>query len=137
MPTVTQLIKRGRKQLKTKTKSPALAFYFNTVRNKPVYSSSPFKRGVCLKVFTTTPKKPNSALRKVARVRLTNGMEVTAYIPGEGHSLQEHSIVVIRGGRVKDLPGIRYHIVRGVLDTTGVENRKQQRSKYGTKRAKK
>jgi len=133
MPTVTQLIKKGRKKLKTKTKSPALAFYFNTVRNKPVYSSSPFKRGVCLKVFTTTPKKPNSALRKVARIRLTNGMEVTAYIPGEGHSLQEHSIVVIRGGRVKDLPGIRYHIVRGVLDTTGVENRKQQRSKYGAK----
>ncbi len=137
MPTVTQLIKKGRKKLKTKTKSPALGFYFNTVRNKPVYSSSPFKRGVCLKVFTTTPKKPNSALRKVARIRLTNGMEVTAYIPGEGHQLQEHSIVVIRGGRVKDLPGIRYHIVRGVLDTTGVENRKQQRSKYGAKRAKK
>ncbi len=137
MPTVTQLIKKGRKKTKVKTKSPALAFYFNTVRNKPVYSSSPFKRGVCLKVFTTTPKKPNSALRKVARIRLTNGMEVTAYIPGEGHQLQEHSIVVIRGGRVKDLPGIRYHIVRGVLDTTGVENRKQQRSKYGAKRAKK
>ncbi|MDP2741784.1 MAG: 30S ribosomal protein S12 [bacterium] len=137
MPTVTQLIKKGRKKTKVKTKSPALAFYFNTVRNKPVYSSSPFKRGVCLKVFTTTPKKPNSALRKVARIRLTNGMEVSAYIPGEGHQLQEHSIVVIRGGRVKDLPGIRYHIVRGVLDTTGVENRKQQRSKYGTKRAKK
>ena len=136
MPTVTQLIKKGRKKSTAKTKSPALAFYFNTVRNKPVYSESPFKRGVCLKVFTTTPKKPNSALRKVARVRLTNGMEVTAYIPGEGHSLQEHSIVVIRGGRVKDLPGIRYHIVRGVLDTTGVENRKQQRSKYGAKRAK-
>jgi len=137
MPTVAQLIKKGRKKTKVKTKSPALSFYFNTVRNKPVYSSSPFKRGVCLKVFTTTPKKPNSALRKVARVRLTNGMEVTAYIPGEGHSLQEHSIVVIRGGRVKDLPGIRYHIVRGVLDTTGVENRKQQRSKYGAKRPKK
>lgn len=136
MPTVTQLIKKGRKSAKAKTKSPALAFYFNTVRNKPVYSGSPFKRGVCLKVFTTTPKKPNSALRKVARVRLTNGMEVSAYIPGEGHNLQEHSIVVIRGGRVKDLPGIRYHIVRGVLDTTGVENRKQQRSKYGAKRAK-
>ena len=136
MPTVKQLIKKGRKKSTAKTKSPALAFYFNTVRNKPVYSESPFKRGVCLKVFTTTPKKPNSALRKVARVRLTNGMEVTAYIPGEGHSLQEHSIVVIRGGRVKDLPGIRYHIVRGVLDTTGVENRKQQRSKYGAKRAK-
>lgn len=136
MPTVTQLIKKGRKKLKVKTKSPALSYYFNTVRNRPVYSSSPFKRGVCLKVFTTTPKKPNSALRKVARVRLTNGMEVSAYIPGEGHQLQEHSIVVIRGGRVKDLPGIRYHIVRGVLDTTGVENRKQQRSKYGAKKPK-
>jgi len=136
MPTITQLIKKGRKKTKAKTKSPALAFYFNTIRNRPVYSSSPFKRGVCLKVFTTTPKKPNSALRKVARVRLTNGMEVTAYIPGEGHQLQEHSIVVLRGGRVKDLPGIRYHIVRGVLDTTGVENRKQQRSKYGAKRPK-
>ena len=136
MPTVTQLIKKGRKKTKVKTKSPALSFYFNSVRNKPVYSTSPFKRGVCLKVFTTTPKKPNSALRKVARIRLTNGMEVSAYIPGEGHQLQEHSIVVIRGGRVKDLPGIRYHIVRGVLDTTGVENRKQQRSKYGAKRAK-
>src|SRR3989338_4812115 len=136
MPTVSQLIKKGRKPLKTKTKSPALSHYFNTILNRPVYSSSPFKRGVCLKVFTTTPKKPNSALRKVARVRLTNGMEVSAYIPGEGHQLQEHSIVVIRGGRVKDLPGIRYHIVRGVLDTTGVENRKQQRSKYGAKRPK-
>ncbi|MBI4085542.1 MAG: 30S ribosomal protein S12 [Candidatus Liptonbacteria bacterium] len=137
MPTIRQLIKKGRKKTKAKTKSPALSFYFNTIRNRPIYSSSPFKRGVCLKVFTTTPKKPNSALRKVARVRLTNGMEVSAYIPGEGHQLQEHSIVVIRGGRVKDLPGIRYHIVRGVLDTTGVENRKQQRSKYGTKKAKK
>ncbi len=137
MPTVHQLIKKGRKPLKTKTKSPALAYYFNTLKNRPVDSSSPFKRGVCLKVFTTTPKKPNSALRKVCRVRLTNGMEVTAYIPGEGHTLQEHSIVVIRGGRVKDLPGVRYHVVRGVLDTTGVEARKQQRSKYGAKRPKK
>lgn len=109
--------------------------YFNYLKNRPVESSSPFKRGVCTKVFTTTPKKPNSALRKVARVRLTNGMEVTAYIPGEGHNLQEHSVVVIRGGRVKDLPGVRYHIVRGVLDTAGVE-RKQQRSKYGAKRGK-
>ncbi len=115
---------------------PALSFYFNSLKNRRVNSPSPFKRGVCLKVFTTTPKKPNSALRKVARVRLTNGMEVTAYIPGEGHSLQEHSVVMIRGGRVKDLPGVRYHIVRGVLDTTGVEARKQQRSKYGAKRAK-
>ncbi|MCR4328320.1 MAG: 30S ribosomal protein S12 [Patescibacteria group bacterium] len=136
MPTISQLIKHGRKPLKTKTKSPALSYYFNTIQNRPVDSSSPFKRGVCVKVFTTTPKKPNSALRKVARVRLTNGMEVTAYIPGEGHNLQEHSIVVIRGGRVKDLPGVRYHIVRGVLDTTGVDSRKQQRSKYGAKRAK-
>jgi small subunit ribosomal protein S12 len=105
------------------------------LKNKPVVSPSPFKRGVCLKVFTTTPKKPNSALRKVARVRLTNGMEVTAYIPGEGHTLQEHSVVLIRGGRVKDLPGVRYHIVRGILDTTGVD-RHQQRSKYGAKRPK-
>lgn len=110
--------------------------YFNTIKNKPVYSTSPFKRGVCLKVFTTTPKKPNSALRKVARVRLSNGMEVTAYIPGVGHNLQEHSVVVIRGGRVKDLPGVRYHVVRGVLDTTGVDGRKQERSKYGVKRLK-
>lgn len=111
--------------------------YFNTLKNRPVESASPQKRGVCLKVFTTTPKKPNSALRKVARVRLTNGMEVTAYIPGEGHNLQEHSVVIIRGGRVKDLPGVRYHIVRGKLDTSGVANRKQQRSKYGAKVAKK
>ncbi|MBI2622987.1 MAG: 30S ribosomal protein S12 [Candidatus Liptonbacteria bacterium] len=136
MPTISQLVKRGRTPLKAKTKSPALSYYFNTIQNRPVDSSSPFKRGVCVKVFTTTPKKPNSALRKVARVRLTNGMEVTAYIPGEGHNLQEHSIVVIRGGRVKDLPGVRYHIVRGVLDTTGVEARKQQRSKYGAKKPK-
>lgn len=133
MPTVRQLIKKGRSAAKAKTKSPALSFYFNTIKNRPVDSASPFKRGVCLKVFTTTPKKPNSALRKVARVRLTNGSEVTAYIPGEGHNLQEHSIVVIRGGRVKDLPGVRYHVVRGVLDTTGVQGRKQQRSKYGAK----
>ncbi len=133
MPTVRQLIKKGRKITRAKTKAPALSFYFNTLKNRPVDSSSPFKRGVCLKVFTTTPKKPNSALRKVARVRLTNGSEVTAYIPGEGHYLQEHSIVVIRGGRVKDLPGVRYHIVRGVLDTGGVAGRKQQRSKYGAK----
>ena len=135
MPTIRQLIKKGRKPKVSKTKSPALLRYFNTILNKPVRTASPFKRGVCLKVFTTTPKKPNSALRKVARVRLTNGMEVTAYIPGEGHNLQEHSVVMIRGGRVKDLPGVRYHIVRGVLDTGGVE-RKQQRSKYGAKRPK-
>ena len=137
MPTVSQLLKKGRRAAKGKTKSPALSYYFNTIKNRPVDSSSPFKRGVCLKVFTTTPKKPNSALRKVCRVRLTNGMEVTAYIPGEGHSLQEHSIVVIRGGRVKDLPGVRYHVVRGVLDAAGVGARKQQRSKYGAKRPKK
>jgi len=135
MPTIRQLIKKGRAPKVTKTKSPALLRYFNTILNKPKRTASPFKRGVCLKVFTTTPKKPNSALRKVARVRLTNGMEVTAYIPGEGHNLQEHSVVMIRGGRVKDLPGVRYHIVRGVLDTGGVD-RKQQRSKYGAKRPK-
>ncbi len=137
MPTIHQLIKKGRKTSRAKTKSPALSYYFNTLKNRPVDSSSPFKRGVCLKVFTTTPKKPNSALRKVCRVRLTNGMEITAYIPGEGHNLQEHSIVMVRGGRVKDLPGVRYHVVRGVLDSTGVENRKQQRSKYGAKQPKK
>lgn len=137
MPTVNQLIKKGRKKTSKKSKSPALGFYFNNILNKPVYSVSPFKRGVCLKVFTTTPKKPNSALRKVARVRLSNGMEVTAYIPGIGHNLQEHSVVVLRGGRVKDLPGVRYHIVRGVLDATGVDNRKQERSKYGVKKPKK
>ncbi len=114
-----------------------MGLYFNTIKNRPVNSDSPFKRGVCLKVFTTTPKKPNSALRKVARVRLTNGMEVTAYIPGMGHNLQEHSVVMLRGGRVKDLPGVRYHIVRGVLDAAGVSNRKQERSKYGAKKAKK
>ena len=133
MPTIHQLIKKGRKTFKIKPKAPALIFGFNTQKNKPVFYPSPFKRGVCLKVFTTTPKKPNSALRKVARVRLTNGMEVTAYIPGVGHNLQEHSVVLIRGGRVKDLPGVRYHIVRGVLDAAGVEGRKQERSKYGVK----
>jgi len=136
VPTINQLIKSGRKKNSKKTKAPALRSYFNTLKNKSVFSPSPFKRGVCLKVFTTTPKKPNSALRKVARVKLTNGMEVTAYIPGEGHNLQEHSVVMIRGGRVKDLPGVRYHVVRGVLDTGGVEARKQQRSKYGAKRKK-
>ena len=115
---------------------PALTFGFNTLKNRPKFYPSPFKRGVCLKVFTVTPKKPNSALRKVARVRLTNGMEVTAYIPGEGHNLQEHSIILIRAGRVKDLPGVRYHVVRGILDTGGVEGRKQERSKYGTKHEK-
>jgi len=134
MPTIQQLIKKGRKKAKKKDKTPALTFGFNVLENRPKEYFSPFKRGVCLKVFTVTPKKPNSALRKVARVRLTNGMEVTAYIPGEGHNLQEHSIVMIRGGRVKDLPGVRYHVVRGVLDTGGIEGRKQERSKYGTKK---
>lgn len=136
MPTIHQLTKYGRTPGKTKSKSPALQRGFNVLKNRPAYYPSPFKRGVCVKVTTMTPKKPNSALRKVARVRLTNGMEVTAYIPGEGHGLQEHSVVMIRGGRVKDLPGVRYHIVRGVLDTGGVQNRKQQRSKYGAKRPK-
>jgi len=123
MPTVNQLIKRGRKKVVQRTKSPAL-------------QSSPQKRGVCTRVYTQTPKKPNSALRKVARVRLTNGAEVTTYIPGIGHNLQEHSVVLIRGGRVKDLPGVRYHIVRGTLDSIGVQDRKQSRSKYGAKRPK-
>ncbi len=129
-------MKRARKKIIQKDRTPALTYGFNVLKNRPQDFSSPFKRGVCLKVFTTTPKKPNSALRKVARVRLTNGMEVTAYIPGEGHNLQEHSVVIIRGGRVKDLPGVRYHIVRGILDTGGVENRKQERSKYGVKKPK-
>ena len=137
MTTVNQLARRGRKQIRRKSKAVALQRGFNLKKNKQTFYASPFKRGVCTQVKTVTPKKPNSALRKVARVRLTNGMEVTAYIPGEGHNLQEHSIVVIRGGRVKDLPGVRYHIVRGVLDTVGVEGRKQGRSKYGAKRPKK
>ena len=137
MPTIHQLVKKGRSRTKKRSKTPALTFGFNTLKNRPVNYPSSFKRGICLKVFTTTPKKPNSALRKVARVRLTNGMEVTAYIPGEGHNLQEHSVVLLRGGRVKDLPGVRYHIVRGVLDTGGVEGRKRERSKYGAKREKK
>jgi len=136
MPTLNQLIRRPRRKARAKTKAPAFTFSFNTLKNRPIGHPSPFKRGVCVKVTTVTPKKPNSALRKVARVRLSNGMEVTAYIPGEGHNLQEHSIVVIRGGRVKDLPGVRYHIVRGVLDTIGVEGRKRRRSKYGAKRSK-
>lgn len=136
MPTIRQLIRKGRKKTRAKSKTPALSFHFNPLKNRPVDTASPFKRGVCLKVFTTTPKKPNSALRKVARVRLTNGAEVTAYIPGVGHNLQEHSVVLIRGGRVKDLPGVRYHIVRGVLDSSGVDGRKQERSKYGVKRPK-
>jgi small subunit ribosomal protein S12 len=123
MPTINQLVREGRKGIKTKTSAPAL-------------TGSPQKRGVCIRVYTTTPKKPNSALRKVARVRLTNGIEVTTYIPGIGHNLQEHSVVLIRGGRVKDLPGVRYHIIRGTLDSVGVQDRKQSRSKYGAKKPK-
>jgi small subunit ribosomal protein S12 len=136
MPTINQLKKRPRKIVKRKSKSPAMARVFNTLKNRPIETESPFKRGVCVKVSTTTPKKPNSALRKIARVRLSNGMEVTAYIPGIGHNLQEHSIVMLRGGRVPDLPGVRYHIVRGVLDAAGVGERRQGRSKYGAKRPK-
>lgn len=136
MPTINQLIKKNRTKPRSKEKTVALGRGFNVLKNKPVFSNSPFKRGVCTKVSTTTPKKPNSALRKIARVRLTNGMEVTAYIPGEGHNLQEHSVVMLRGGRVKDLIGVRYHIVRGVLDTQGVEKRRQSRSLYGNKRPK-
>jgi small subunit ribosomal protein S12 len=138
LPTVNQLVRKGRRKVVKKTRTPALRFTFNALRNKVVKSEgAPQKRGVCVQVKTTTPKKPNSALRKIARVRLSNGIEVTAYIPGEGHELQEHSVVLIRGGRVPDLPGVRYHIVRGTLDTTGVANRRQGRSKYGAKRAKK
>ncbi|PIR98439.1 MAG: 30S ribosomal protein S12 [Candidatus Colwellbacteria bacterium CG10_big_fil_rev_8_21_14_0_10_41_28] len=136
MPTINQLIKKGRDKATKKNKTPGLSLGFNTNKNRPMTYNSPFKRGVCLKVFTTTPKKPNSALRKVARVRLTNGQEVTAYIPGEGHNLQEHSVIMLRGGRVKDLPGVRYTIVRGVLDSSGVEGRKQKRSRYGVKKPK-
>jgi small subunit ribosomal protein S12 len=135
MPTVNQLVKRNRKKVKRKPQAIALQRSFNTLKNRPVYFPSPFKRGVCIKVGTKTPKKPNSAIRKIARVRLTNGMEVTAYIPGEGHNLQEHSVVVLRGGKVKDV-GLRYTIVRGVLDTQGVEKRRKERSAYGTKRPK-
>ncbi len=135
MPTINQLVRKGRKRVIKKTKTPALRFSYNALKNRMVQSKgSPQKRGVCIQVKTTTPKKPNSALRKIARVRLTNGMEVTAYIPGEGHELQEHSVVLIHGGRVKDLPGVRYHIIRGALDATGVVDRRQGRSKYGTKR---
>ena len=137
VPTVNQLVRKGRKVVSKKNKTPALRFIYNALKNRTLQGKgSPQKRGVCVQVKTTTPKKPNSALRKIARVRLTNQMEVTAYIPGEGHELQEHSVVLIRGGRVKDLPGVRYHIVRGALDTTGVANRKQGRSKYGSKMAK-
>ena len=135
MPTVNQLIRKGRKKVLKKTKAPALRMSYNVLQNRQVRNSnSPQKRGVCVQVRTVTPKKPNSALRKVARVRLTNGMEVTAYIPGEGHNLQEHSVVLIEGGRVKDLPGVRYHIIRGSLDASGVGGRQQGRSKYGTKK---
>ena len=137
MPTFEQLVRKGRHDKTTKSKSPALQRGLNTRKKKVTNVSSPQKRGVCTVVKTQTPKKPNSALRKVARVKLTNGMEVSAYIPGIGHNLQEHSVVLIRGGRVKDLPGVRYHIVRGVLDTAGVANRVQSKSKYGAKRAKK
>ncbi|MDR2600583.1 MAG: 30S ribosomal protein S12 [Oscillospiraceae bacterium] len=136
MPTFNQLVRKGRKRLTYKSTSPAMQKGLNTLRNEETDLSSSQKRGVCTAVRTATPKKPNSALRKIARVRLTNGHEVTAYIPGVGHNLQEHSVVMIRGGRVKDLPGVRYHIVRGSLDTQGVEGRQQSRSKYGAKRPK-
>ncbi len=136
MATISQLVKKGRKKVSRAVNTLALRRGFNTIANRPTRYSSPFKRGVCTKVTTTTPKKPNSALRKIARVRLTNGYEVTAYIPGEGHNLQEHSVVMLRSGRVKDLIGVRYTVVRGVLDTQGVEKRRNARSKYGTKRPK-
>jgi small subunit ribosomal protein S12 len=134
MPTINQLVRKPRTKVTTKSKSPAMQRVTNNLRNKNYEKPSPFKRGVCVKVTTKTPKKPNSALRKVARVRLSNGYEVWAYIGGEGHNLQEHAVVLVRGGRVKDLPGVRYHIVRGSLDLQGVNNRKQGRSKYGTKK---
>lgn len=138
MPTVSQLVRRGRAKIARKTKAPAMRFVYNALANKTLRGrGSPQKRGVCIQVKTMTPKKPNSALRKIARVRLSNGMEVTAYIPGEGHNLQEHSVVLIKGGRVKDLPGVRYHIIRGALDSGGVANRQQGRSKYGAKHGKK
>jgi len=136
MPTFNQLVKKGRKTSVKKSTAPALQRSYNTIKKRNIDASSPQKRGVCTVVKTSTPKKPNSALRKVARVRLTNQIEVTAYIPGVGHNLQEHSVVLIRGGRVKDLPGVRYHVVRGTLDTAGVEGRKQSRSKYGAKKGK-
>ena len=138
MPTVNQLVRKGRKAKRTKSKAPALRYTLNALKGRTTSRSkgAPQKRGVCTQVRTMTPKKPNSALRKIARVRLSNGIEVTAYIPGEGHNLQEHSVVLVRGGRVKDLPGVRYHIVRGALDSTGVDNRKRARSKYGAKRPK-
>jgi small subunit ribosomal protein S12 len=138
VPTINQLVRKGRKNKSKKSKSPALQFTFNSFSQQRIRQrkGAPQKRGVCTQVRTMTPKKPNSALRKIARVRLSNGLEVTAYIPGEGHTLQEHSVVLVRGGRVKDLPGVRYHIVRGTLDATGVDKRSQSRSKYGTKRPK-
>jgi small subunit ribosomal protein S12 len=138
VPTISQLVRKGRKSKKAKTKAPALLYTFSSTKQRRIRQArgAPQKRGVCTVVKTTTPKKPNSALRKIAKVRLTNGIEVTAYIPGEGHSLQEHSVVLVRGGRVQDLPGVRYHIVRGTLDTGGVNNRRQGRSKYGSKRPK-
>ena len=135
MPTINQLVRKGRKSTKDKSKTPALHYGYNALKNRMWWGDgSPQKRGVCVQVKTTTPRKPNSALRKIARVRLTNGMEVTAYIPGEGHELQEHSMVLVRGGRVKDLPGVRYHVVRGALDADGVVGRRKGRSKYGVKR---
>lgn len=137
MPTINQLVRKNRKDKTRKSKSPVLGIGYNSRTRRQTAQNSPQKRGVCTRVYTATPKKPNSALRKVARVRLTNAIEVTAYIPGIGHNLQEHSVVLIRGGRVKDLPGVRYHIVRGALDTAGVQNRMQSRSKYGAKKAKK
>ena len=136
MPTINQLVRNKRKDKVRKSKAPVLGVGLNTIKKVATDTNAPQKRGVCTRVYTTTPKKPNSALRKVARVRLTNGFEVTSYIPGEGHNLQEHSVVMIRGGRVKDLPGVRYHIIRGTLDTQGVANRKQARSLYGAKRPK-
>ncbi len=136
MPTFNQLVKQGRKKSEYKSKAPVLQRGFNSLSNTPTDQSAPQKRGVCTKVSTMNPKKPNSAIRKIARVRLTNGLEATTYIPGIGHNLQEHSVVLIRGGRVRDLPGVRYHIIRGTLDTQGVESRRQGRSKYGAKRPK-
>ena len=137
MPTINQLVRKGRKRSAEKSRTPALHYVYNALKNRMIWGDgSPQKRGVCVQVKTTTPRKPNSALRKIARVRLTNGMEVTAYIPGEGHELQEHSVVLVRGGRVKDLPGVRYTVVRGALDAEGVVNRRRGRSKYGVKRPK-
>jgi len=136
MPTIQQLVRKGRKGNKKKSKSAAFKFGFNTSKNKKSFYQAPFKRGICLKVFTATPKKPHSGLRKVARVRLSNNTEITAFIPGEGHNLQEHSVVMVKGAKMKDLPGVNYRVVRGRLDAAGVENRKQSRSKYGTKKEK-